>query len=374
VPVARFRRSPTLVSYWQDDACLLHNYATGRMLPASGALLDLLSAFSSWRGLEDYRRSLPAPSRALAGAVVEGLHRERFLWRQGEPLSPHEASLSGWGGWNPSAGFFHAATRNPTVVDLETVISTLRKQAKRDRPPAPTKRLDAGARLALPPPADAGAFGEVVRGRRTWRHFGRAALSLAALSTLLDHTVGVQQWVHAVGEGRVPLKTSPSGGARHPIEAYVAVRRVAGLRPGFYHYDAEGHELVRVVGRAAPPPFDDLLPTQWWYRGASALIFFCAVFARTRWRYPGPRAYRAVLIEAGHVCQTFCLTATALGLAPFCSMATADARIERALGIDGIDEAVVYAAGVGTRPVRSGRDMPGMMPAGGRRVGRSSRR
>ncbi len=75
-----------------------------------------------------------------------------------------------------------------------------------------------------------------------------------------------------------------------------------------------------------------------------------AVFARTQWKYPAPRAYRIVLIDAGHVCQTFCLVATWLGLAPFCTMAFADSRIEAALRIDGVAESVLYAAGVGMPP------------------------
>ena len=58
----------------------------------------------------------------------------------------------------------------------------------------------------------------------------------------------------------------------------------------------------------------------------------------------------AALIEAGHVCQTFCLAAAALKLAPFSLMGLADALIERDLGIDGITETVLYAAGVGRPP------------------------
>ena len=57
-----------------------------------------------------------------------------------------------------------------------------------------------------------------------------------------------------------------------------------------------------------------------------------------------------MLLEAGHVCQTFCLVATWLGLAPFCTMALADSRVEKDLGVDGITESVIYAAGVGSRP------------------------
>ena len=80
------------------------------------------------------------------------------------------------------------------------------------------------------------------------------------------------------------------------------------------------------------------------------MVFFTAVFARQLWRYTYSRAYRAALIEAGHVCQTFLLTATSLGLAPYCVMGLADTLIESDLGIDGITESVLYCAGVGRPP------------------------
>jgi SagB-type dehydrogenase family enzyme len=63
-----------------------------------------------------------------------------------------------------------------------------------------------------------------------------------------------------------------------------------------------------------------------------------AVFRRTMWKYHHARAYRVVLLDAGHLCQTFCLVATWLGLAPFCTAALKDTLIEKDLGIDGIRE------------------------------------
>ena len=72
-----------------------------------------------------------------------------------------------------------------------------------------------------------------------------------------------------------------------------------------------------------------------------------AVFPRTMWKYRVARAYRVVLLDAGHLCQTFCLVATWLGLAPFCTAALKDTLIEKDLGIDGIRESVLYVAGVG---------------------------
>src|SRR5438094_2730871 len=80
---------------------------------------------------------------------------------------------------------------------------------------------------------------------------------------------------------------------------------------------------------------------------AAALFLMTAVFPRTMWKYRVARAYRVVLLDAGHLCQTFCLVATWLGLAPFCTAALKDTLIEEDLRIDGIRESVLYVAGVG---------------------------
>jgi SagB-type dehydrogenase family enzyme len=149
--------------------------------------------------------------------------------------------------------------------------------------------------------------------------------------------------------GRAILRTSPSAGARNPLEAYVVVRHASGVAPGIYHYAPLDHTLVRLKN-GARTTIERHLPGQPWYGNASVLVLMTAVFARTDWKYPSARAYRDVLLEAGHFCQTFCLVATALGLAPFCTGALADSIIERDLGLDGVTESVIYACGAGTRP------------------------
>jgi len=54
-----------------------------------------------------------------------------------------------------------------------------------------------------------------------------------------------------------------------------------------------------------------------------------------------------VLIECGHLGQTFCLVAAALGLAPFCTAALADTVIEHDLGLDGRTQPAMYVVGAG---------------------------
>jgi len=155
------------------------------------------------------------------------------------------------------------------------------------------------------------------------------------------------------GLGRVALKTSPSGGARHPIEAYVLALRVGDLPRGLYHYNAGAHRLELLRRGASGKQVVSYLNGQRWFGGAALIVLMTAVFARTQWKYPGPRAYRAILLDAGHLCQTFCLVATWLGLAPFCTTALTDSKIESDLGIDGVTESILYTAGVGTRPASS---------------------
>jgi SagB-type dehydrogenase family enzyme len=348
-----FRRSPTLILHWAEGTLLLQNYAAPCSVHAHPAIVELLDQFSTWKSLDDYLLAQPASLRESGERLVTELHRHRFLWRSDDALLPAERAMEAWGKWNPSAGLFHMATKDTRFVDLEAFVPHLVEKQETEPRPAAVKRYGDAPCVELPGPRLRGKFPAVLRARRTWRRFGRGAIDLDSLSTLLHLSFAVQAWASPAGEGRVPLKTSPSGGARHPLEAYVVVRHVAGIEPGVYHYAADVHRLERLTFVAEAPAFDEVLPTQWWYRDAGALVLLTAVFERTRWRYEGPRAYRAVLIEAGHLCQTFCLTATWLGLAPFCSMALADGGIESMLRLDGVSESVLYAAGVGKQPAQS---------------------
>jgi SagB-type dehydrogenase family enzyme len=237
----------------------------------------------------------------------------------------------------------------PFVQDYEEGERRLRRKARATPMPASIKRYPGRTFQPLPSARD-GPLAAVLHSRRTWRRFSRRPVEWAELGTLLGLTFGIQGWMPLGDLGRAPLKTSPSGGARHSIEAYLLARRVKGLGPGLYHYAPDRHGLELLERGATPAQIERYLPTQWWYRGAAAVVFMTSVFPRVMWRYDHPRAYRAVLIEAGHLCQTFLLVATWLGLAPFCSMALADSVIEQDLGLDGVTESVLYAAGVGARP------------------------
>jgi SagB-type dehydrogenase family enzyme len=157
----------------------------------------------------------------------------------------------------------------------------------------------------------------------------------------------VQGYFEASSLGKLPYKTSPSGGARHPGEVYLMALNVEGLERGMYHYQARDNRLARLPAKVSPRKISAYCADQPYFSGAAALFIMTAVFARTMWKYGRARAYRVVLLETGHLCQTFCLTATRLRLAPFSTAALKDSLIESDLGIDGISESVLYVAGIG---------------------------
>jgi SagB-type dehydrogenase family enzyme len=136
------------------------------------------------------------------------------------------------------------------------------------------------------------------------------------------------------------------------VEVYLMALRVKGLDAGLYHYAAEAHALGPISRGATAQQARAYCADQRFVAGAAALFIMTGVFERTMWKYPHPRAYRVVLLDAGHLGQTFCLTATRLGLAPFSTAAVKDSLIETDLGIDGVAESVLYVTGIGGLPGR----------------------
>jgi SagB-type dehydrogenase family enzyme len=345
-----YRRSPHLISYWQGRQLVFENYALDARVAVAPQACEMLHFFDRWRTAAELAKHFPDYSTSSLARALSNLIDAHLVERSRAPRDKTAEALAGWSDWSPAASFFHMTTRNAHApLEPDDSVRGLRQRARQTPMPAAIKSYSKSRQIILPAPATQGEFPRVLLERRTWRQFSSTALELTDLATLLGLTFGVQSWLDLRGIGRVALKTSPSGGARHPIEAYVIARNVRGLNRGLYHYNAATHRLELLHKRVSAGRTSSYLNGQAWCGGAGAVVLMTAVFARQQWKYRGPRAYRIMLIDAGHLGQTFCLVATWLGLAPFCTMALADSEIESDLGIDGVTESVVYAAGVGAR-------------------------
>lgn len=340
VPFA-VRRSRHVVLCWDPRGLVAWHYARESRDRIDLVDIRILDAADQWIRSKDL-----ADGRSDAEDRIRRLVDLGYLEVMGRPPDVRTVGYDGWGEWRPVAAFFHAATRDVRYVDLSVdcppPIATVRS------PPPFLKSYPNRPRLSLPAPDMEGGFPGVLLGRRTWRRFAEQPIALDDVATLLGLTWGVQGWLGA--QSPVPVKTSPSGGARHSVEAYLLALNTEGVEPGLYHYAPDDHELVPLGGPVKPGELEALLPAQPWFHEAAAIVFMTSVFERIRWRYDRPRAYRVVTIELGHLAQTFCLLASARGLAPFCTAALGDTSIEALLGVDGVTESVLYAVGVGHRP------------------------
>ena len=321
----------------------MHSARLGGGVSASPLVMELLDQIGTWTDVDQLASAVDLPPAAL-DVLLDGLMAHGLIEADDGCVErvPEPVDATPWREWSPAAQLFHLATRDVAFARRDTGDSA-------DRMPRPPAELPVRGevQIALPPPrlSDATLRG-ALRERRTHRRFGPEAISLSALATLLGATFGVQAWAHA-DEGALALKTSPSGGARHSLEAYVWVRRVARVSPGLYHYRPAAHALTRLDDRAAPGTVTSWLPAQPGYDDAALVVALSTELARVAWRYRSARAYRVVLIECGHLAQTFCLIATALGLAPFCTAALADTVIEADLGLDSRSQPVMYVVGAG---------------------------
>jgi SagB-type dehydrogenase family enzyme len=186
---------------------------------------------------------------------------------------------------------------------------------------------------------------QAIKQRRSHRSYTKEALTLEEFSFLLWATQGIGQT--NTHEGRIirTLRTVPSGGARHPFETYLLVRRVEGLEPALYRYLPVEHKIYLVRDD------EDLTEkaheaTHQFLQQSGVAFIWTVVPYRTEWRYSF-LSPKIIAQDSGHLCQNLYLACEAIG-AGTCAIGTYDQRkIDAVLGVDGEDEFTIYVAPVG---------------------------
>jgi SagB-type dehydrogenase family enzyme len=186
---------------------------------------------------------------------------------------------------------------------------------------------------------------DLIRDRRSARIYTQEDMPLDQLSFLLWATQGVKG---LRGKSYATLRTVPSGGARHPFETYLVIRKVDNLKPGVYHYLPLEHELEFLH------EIDDLdakinesLCGQSWAAKANVLFYWSMVPYRAEWRY-GIYAHRVALMDAGHMAENLYLACTGIGLGCCAIGAFRDELCSELFTLDGEEEFMLYVVPVGT--------------------------
>ena len=341
------RRARCLFVYWRDGRLVFHNFARRLTVSARPVTCEVLDFFEDWRSSQhaiarfgDYT---PRSVRSTLSQLVE----QGLLLMKSSPEAAQDSRIAKeWSDWLP-AGSFHFSTKDARYVRGNWSSDRLRSLLPKTPQPKIFKTVRGAKKLLPSSTFPDSEFIRALMARKTHREFSKEKVTLQNVSDLLSLVWGVTGYLRSPMFGKLLHKTSPSGGARHPGEVYLMALRVKGLRPGLYHYHPARHQLTTIITNITRNTAWRYCAYQGYVRNAAALFLMTAVFPRTMWKYRHARAYRVVLLDAGHLCQTFCLVATWLGLGPFCTAALKDTLIEKDLGIDGIRESVLYVAGVG---------------------------
>ncbi|MGC8976785.1 MAG: SagB/ThcOx family dehydrogenase [Candidatus Ratteibacteria bacterium] len=178
---------------------------------------------------------------------------------------------------------------------------------------------------------------EALKSRRSVRSYRQLPLTLKELSQILWATDGkTAEW-----GGR----TAPSAGATYPLEIYVVVGNVEGLKPGLYHYEIDSHSLTMVKEGDLRVELSKAALNQLSIRIAPITIIISGIFERTTKRY-GKRGERYVYMEVGHCGQNIHLQAESLGFGTVMIGAFEDDKVKNVLGIK---ENVFYLCPVGKK-------------------------
>lgn len=223
----------------------------------------------------------------------------------------------------------------------------------------PASGRDGEGALPLPPVADSPL--EQLLGRRvSCRNFdGGQMLALDQVSAVLWAALAERSAVIHDSGARFSKKGTPSAGGLHPTEAYLLLRNVQGIKDGCYHYQASAHQLLPLAVGADADVGNrrdwSALATRWlagqyWFADAQVLVVLAPRYDRLQWKYRNhSKAYRAAVLDVGHLSQTLYLAATEAGLGAFVTAAINELDVERDLGLQPFGDGPLAIAGFGIR-------------------------
>jgi SagB-type dehydrogenase family enzyme len=258
--------------------------------------------------------------------------------------SPDGASWWEELGWR-EARVFHEATRDYPFVQMDQPGAFARDAHRMDeyhaqeRAPRPYQEVDADLVLELPG-LKAGESPDEQLERMTVAD----RRSQAGVGLLLDVCFGERGQLTFAGGQMCLLKSTPSGGARHPTEVFLAAFDLPEIPAGIYHYGVEHHRLERVRAGQHRDAFGHAtfdLFTKYETPPAAALVFTSLV-ERAMWRYREPRSFRAILVDVGHAVMAYRSVARALGFRTYAFQKMRDSEVGELIGVDRFAQPPLY--------------------------------
>ena len=181
---------------------------------------------------------------------------------------------------------------------------------------------------------------DIMKKRMTSRNFNGKAIKLQELVNILYAGFGrthkqLTEYIEKGYEETFVRKAHPSGGGLHPIECFVIVYNVEGLKSGIYYYNWDKHYLIRTKYEISIERLVKLFQNQYYTEGIACGLLLCNNNSKGWTKYEHSRCYRDLYIDLGHLQQTLLLVATQQGLLTWQTGWFRDSELSNGLGIDG---------------------------------------
>jgi SagB-type dehydrogenase family enzyme len=185
--------------------------------------------------------------------------------------------------------------------------------------------------------------------RRSTYEFSGCSINLNTLGKILHLGDGIVT-TRTDPDGSIwSLRTAPSGGGLYPVNLYCISLTVDGLANGLYFYNPCDHTLEQLIKKDL---IENLVTACVGLEKSIAQASFCiiltGVMRRSKFKY-GERGYRFILLEAGHIAQNFILVSHLEGLGSIPIGGFIDDQLNNLLGLDGVEEAVLYLVLIGCK-------------------------
>ncbi len=183
----------------------------------------------------------------------------------------------------------------------------------------------------------------LLQNRRSRRKYEQKEIDLEDLAFMLWASQGI-----TAKSGCYTFRTAPSGGALYPVETYLSIHRVKGVKPGLYHFDVESFCLDVLTEKDISSRVTAACLDQKFMAQSAVTFIWSAVVRRCMSKY-GNRGMRYIFLDAGHICQNLLIAAEATGNAACPVAAFYDDDLNDILGINSNEETAIYTAAVGKK-------------------------
>lgn len=197
-------------------------------------------------------------------------------------------------------------------------------------------------------------LGEVIEQRRTVRFFSGDKIEKPCLASIIRAAAGItceaEMALQSGDRVTLNLRSVPSAGGLYPVDLYLVIINVQGIKKGIYRYHPPEDVLLQIGGEEDIGRITESFCLAGDQAGLNKVSCICLLSIhpwKTMKKY-GARGLRFALHEVGGISQNIHLAAVSLGLGAMDCASFYEDEVNKIIKLDGEFQTVVHTILLGT--------------------------